>query len=51
VARGLLGLLTLARGTPGRRLCAICADLVIGVGGYASVPAVAAALALDPTNC
>jgi UDP-N-acetylglucosamine--N-acetylmuramyl-(pentapeptide) pyrophosphoryl-undecaprenol N-acetylglucosamine transferase len=48
VARGLLGLLVLARGTlRARRLLRdLDADLVIGVGGYASVPAVAAALTL-----
>ena len=48
VARGLLGLLVLARGTLGARrlLRDLDADLVIGVGGYASVPAVAAALTL-----
>ncbi len=46
--RGLLGLLVLARGTlRARRLLRdLDADLVIGVGGYASVPAVAAALTL-----
>ncbi len=48
VTRGLLGLLVLARGTiRARRLLRdLAADLVIGVGGYASVPAVAAALTL-----
>jgi len=48
VGRGLLGLLVLARGTlRARRLLRdLDADLVIGVGGYASVPAVAAALTL-----
>jgi UDP-N-acetylglucosamine--N-acetylmuramyl-(pentapeptide) pyrophosphoryl-undecaprenol N-acetylglucosamine transferase len=48
VVRGLLGLLVLARGTlRARRLLRdLDADLVIGVGGYASVPAVAAALTL-----
>jgi len=53
VARGLLGLLVLARGTlRARRLLRdLDADLVIGVGGYASVPAVAAALTLGiPTT-
>lgn len=46
--RGMLGLLVLARGTlRARRLLRdLDADLVIGVGGYASVPAVAAALML-----
>jgi UDP-N-acetylglucosamine--N-acetylmuramyl-(pentapeptide) pyrophosphoryl-undecaprenol N-acetylglucosamine transferase len=53
VARGLLGLVVLARGAlRARRLLRdLRADLVIGVGGYASVPAVAAALSLGiPTT-
>lgn len=48
IVRGMLGLLALARGTArARRLLRdLDADLVIGVGGYASVPAVAAAVTL-----
>jgi UDP-N-acetylglucosamine--N-acetylmuramyl-(pentapeptide) pyrophosphoryl-undecaprenol N-acetylglucosamine transferase len=48
LTRGALGMLALARGTLRARglLRDLDADLVIGVGGYASVPAVAAALTL-----